>query len=457
MWAGRHYGLPTAGTAAHAFTMAHRTEREAFDALIARLGTATTLLVDTYDIPAGIANAVAAAQAAGAAGPGAIRIDSGDLIGEARRARAQLDALGASATRIVVSGDLDEYGIAALEAAGAPVDVYGVGTRVVTGSGHPAAGLVFKLVAVADGPGPDEPLRPVAKRQIGKATVAGPKTVWRTIGNDGRLLAEHVVANGRLPHGEQSLQKALMVDGEPVFADTVDAARARHTYARRLLPVGADDLDAGAPAVPTVTHQAEPLAKTALIVVDLQPDFCEGGPLAAAGGNELAERTAGFLQDNAEHFDVVVATRDAHIDPGDHFAEPGTQPDYATSWPVHCVDGSPGAALHPAIAGFPFDALFAKGAFAASTNGFEGVTTDGESLGDVLRRHGVTEVFVAGLVYEVCDADTALGAISEGFDARLITDLCVALDPASIPAVNERLRAAGVTVVNSDECARARR
>ncbi len=187
---------------------------------------------------------------------------------------------------------------------------------------------------------------------------------------------------------------------------------------------------------------------TALIVVDEQPDFCEGGRLAATGGNDLAERTAALLASDADRFDVIVATRDAHIDPGDHFAAPGTEPDYATSWPVHCVDGTPGAELHPAIAGFPFDAVVAKGAHAASTNGFEGVTAAGESLGDVLRARGVTEVFVAGLVYEVCVADTAAGAVAEGFHASLIADLSVAADPARIPAVNERMEAVGVAVVS---------
>lgn len=456
MWAGRHYGLPTAGTAAHSFTLAHRSEREAFDALIARLGTNTTLLVDTYDTPVGIANAVAAARAAGAPGPGAIRIDSGDLVDESRRARAQLDALGACSTRIIVSGDLDEYAIAALEAADAPVDMYGVGTQVVTGSGHPAAGMVFKLVAVADSAGPGAPLRPVAKRQIGKATVAGPKAVWRTVGRDGHLIAEHVVANTLLPRRERSMQTALMVAGEPVFADTVDAARARHTVARSLLPVGATRPDAGAPAIPTLAHRPAPGTTSALIVVDVQPDFCEGGPLAAVGGHDLAEHTAAFLGANADHFGVVVATRDAHVDPGDHFVGAGTEPDYATTWPVHCVDGTPGAELHPAIAAFPFDAVLAKGAYAASTNGFEGVTADGASLGEVLRHRCVTDVFVAGLVYEVCDADTALGAIAEGFDAWLITDLCVALDAANVPAVDKRLRAAGVTVITADEATRVR-
>ena len=152
------FGIPSAGTAAHAFTLLHDSEAAAFQAQIDSLGADTTLLVDTYDITAGIATAV---EVAGTA-LGAVRIDSGDLGVLARQAREQLDALGATSTRIVVSGDLDEFAIAALAAD--PVDSYGAGTSVVTGSGAPTAGLVYKLVEV-DG-------RPVAKRSANKSSQA---------------------------------------------------------------------------------------------------------------------------------------------------------------------------------------------------------------------------------------------------------------------------------------------
>ena len=160
--AGRRYGIPTAGTAAHAFTLLHDSERAAFASQIAALGVGTTLLVDTYDITKGVATAI------DVAGPelGAIRIDSGDLGVLTRQARDQLDRLGATSTWIVLSGDLDEYAIAALRAE--PVDVYGVGTSVVTGSGAPTAGMVYKLVEV-DG-------RPVEKRSENKASHGGAKS-----------------------------------------------------------------------------------------------------------------------------------------------------------------------------------------------------------------------------------------------------------------------------------------
>jgi len=181
--AGRRYGIPTTGTAAHAFTLLHDSEREAFGAQLRSLGTATTLLVDTYDTERAIRTGVECARELGAHGPGAIRIDSGDLREETQRARVLLDGLGATATRIVVSGDLDEYAIARLEQSPrAPIDAYGVGTHVVAGSGHPTAGFVYKLVEV-DG-------RPVEKRSHGKATLGGAKRAWRVTGPDGKVRAE---------------------------------------------------------------------------------------------------------------------------------------------------------------------------------------------------------------------------------------------------------------------------
>src|SRR3954469_1060518 len=177
--AGARWGIPTTGTAAHAFTLLHDSERDAFAAQLASLGIGTTLLVDTYDIGRGIEAAI---EVAGP-GLGAIRIDSGDLAVMAHQSRQQLDSLGATGTKIVVSGDLDEYAIAALAAA--PVDSYGAGTAVVTGSGAPTAGLVYKLVEV-DG-------RPVAKRSEHKASHGGRKAALRAHRPSGTAVEEIVL------------------------------------------------------------------------------------------------------------------------------------------------------------------------------------------------------------------------------------------------------------------------
>jgi nicotinate phosphoribosyltransferase len=240
--AGRTYGIPTAGTCAHAFTLLHDSEHAAFTAQVAALGVDTTLLVDTYDITAGIDTAI---EVAGTA-LGAVRIDSGDVGVLARQARAQLDALGARNTRIVVSGDLDEYAIAALRAE--PVDAYGVGTSLVTGSGSPTAGMVYKLVEV-DG-------RPVAKRSSHKESRAGRKAALRRHKPTGTALEEvvYVVADGVPESGshDRVLQTPLMRGGSPVDLSTLDASRQRVRDGLVSLPWEGLKLSQGEPAIPTV-------------------------------------------------------------------------------------------------------------------------------------------------------------------------------------------------------------
>jgi len=248
--AGRRYGVPTTGTAAHAFTLAHPSECAAFRAQIRALGPDTTLLVDTFDTETGLRNAVAAAREAGADGPGAVRIDSGNLPAEARRARALLDALGATRTRIVVSGDLDEYAIDALERdpnGRAPIDAYGVGTQLVTGSGHPTAGFVYKLVAIAETPGTDAPLHPVEKRSIGKATRGHRKSPFRVYDADGHAVAELLMLTDDGPDGARPLLLSIYRDGVAFADPSLPAARAHHLRCRNELPPGALDLADGAP------------------------------------------------------------------------------------------------------------------------------------------------------------------------------------------------------------------
>jgi nicotinate phosphoribosyltransferase len=244
--AGRRYGIPTRGTAAHAFTLLHDSERDAFAAQVASLGAGTTLLVDTYDVTAGVATAVEVA------GPqlGAVRIDSGDLVEQAFQVRAQLDALGALATKIIVTSDLDEYAVAAL--AGAPVDAYGVGTSVVTGSGAPTAGLVYKLVAREGATGGE--LVAVAKRSAGKGGSGGRKYARRRRGPDGVAQAE-LVGAGLEPGGagdDRPLLVPLVRDGEVVGREPLDSARDRHRASVAELPVTAHQLSRGEPVIPTV-------------------------------------------------------------------------------------------------------------------------------------------------------------------------------------------------------------
>ncbi|MDO4899070.1 nicotinate phosphoribosyltransferase [Actinomyces sp.] len=256
--AGMRYGIPTFGTSAHSFTLLHDSEEEAFASQVASLGPGTTVLVDTYDIERGVARAVAAARAGGGE-LGAVRLDSGDLVAEAFKVRAQLDALGATTTKITVTNDLDEYAIAALGAA--PVDSYGVGTKLVTGSGRPTAALVYKLVERADAAGE---MQEVAKFSTGgKSTVGGRKWAGRVLDAAGTATEELVVSArseaDALAALEQAEARPLQVDlvragvivEEHRGPDALAAAAARHQVARAELPYDGWRLSEGDPAIPT--------------------------------------------------------------------------------------------------------------------------------------------------------------------------------------------------------------
>lgn len=245
--AGFRYGIPTVGTSAHAFTLLHDSERDAFQAQVDSLGRGTTLLVDTYDVTEAVRTAVEIA------GPelGAVRIDSGDLLLVAHRVRQQLDELGAVNTKIVVTSDLDEYAIASLAAA--PVDAYGVGTQLVTGSGQPTCSMVYKIVARAQSADPKAPLQPVAKKSTGgKTSIGGRKWAARRLDAEGYAEAE-VLGTGPVPADllDRQLLVELVKGGEVVAREPLDAVRERHIAARAGLPMSAIQLSRGEPVIPT--------------------------------------------------------------------------------------------------------------------------------------------------------------------------------------------------------------
>ena len=239
------YGVPSAGTAAHSFTLLHDSEGEAFRAQVQTLGVGTTLLVDTYDV----AEAVRLAVEVAGTGLGAVRLDSGDLGEIAREVREQLDGLGATRTRIVVTSDLDEHSIAALAAA--PVDAYGVGTQLVTGSGHPTCGFVYKLVA-REGEGGE--LVSVAKRSTDKASIGGRKYAMRRRSSSGTAEAE-VVGIGTPPEDDgddRPLLVPLVERGEVVGRATLEEARTRHRTSVAELPRAVTMMSAGEAVIPTM-------------------------------------------------------------------------------------------------------------------------------------------------------------------------------------------------------------
>lgn len=252
--AGRRWGIPTMGTAAHSWTLLHDTEEDAFRAQIDSLGTGTTLLVDTYDIREGVNTAIRVAGT----GLGGVRLDSGDLPTVAAAVRTQLDELGATGTKITVTSDLDEYAIAALAAS--PVDFYGVGTSVVTGSGYPTAGMVYKLVARQDAAGS---WVPVAKASADKGSKGGRKAAFRTLSSGVATAETIVVSDGfealgtAAEHPDSRPLQVVLVDAGEIdesYEGTAGTASARehHLRVREELPVRALALSKSDPAIPTV-------------------------------------------------------------------------------------------------------------------------------------------------------------------------------------------------------------
>ncbi len=189
--------------------------------------------------------------------------------------------------------------------------------------------------------------------------------------------------------------------------------------------------------------------KRALIVVDVQNDFCEGGSLPVAGGAQVAHDIAEVLHQwaaqgpRAPVYAHVVATKDHHVDPGAHWSK---EPDFVDSWPVHCQVGTDGEAFHPNLDPQPFDAIFLKGEHEAAYSGFEGATTDGVGLADWLRRHRVEQVDVCGIATDHCVRATALDAVGEGFQVRLLPHLCAGVAPETTRAALAAMREAGVHV-----------
>jgi len=465
--AGRLHGVPTVGTAAHAFTLAHPTELDAFRSQVAAQGPGTTLLVDTYDTEQGIRNAVAAAAEVGAT-PGAVRIDSGDLAEAATDARRLLDELGATDTRIVVTSDLDEYVITAL--ADAPIDGYGVGTRVATGSGHPTASMVYKLVAVAAEPGADAPLHPVAKKSAAKVSLGGRKTAWREHDEQGRLVREYYRTDDVRPPGASPVQVEVVRDGRTVHAPALDDVRRHCAQVLATLPdaarsvadgeahleVGLQDTEQQELGERTVEAEQEQVRRRALVVVDVQNDFVEGGALGVDGGKEVASRISAHLAAHAAEYAAVVASRDWHDPDGDnggHFAAPGTEPDFDRTWPVHCVSSTAGSDYAPELALRHVTHHVRKGmgepaysAFEGELDGPDGTPGGGPALADLLRDLGVTDLDVVGIATDFCVRATVLDARREGFGVTVLPGMHAGVAPDSSAAACEEMAGAGAEV-----------
>ncbi|WP_320672485.1 nicotinate phosphoribosyltransferase [Patulibacter defluvii] len=442
--AGLRYGIPTVGTMAHHAVMAYgeEHEQEAFATALADHPQGTALLVDTYEVERGVARAIAASAATGVPLRG-IRIDSGDLAAEARRARAQLDGAGLGQTEILLSGDLDAAAIARMVADGVPVDAFGIGTRLR--SGEPL-GAVYKLCAQHDAA--DPALRHVMKRSPGKETDPGVHQVTRRRGRDERgPTVEHLIHLGHEATAGVPLLRPVMVEGRPRPA-ALDLAAARdHAAAERR------EVAAGAGFPPAerspqllalrdrLSHPAALSPRDALIVVDVQHDFLPGGALGVAGGDLILGPVGRLLDAAREAGATIVASRDWH--PAGHvsFAERGGP------WPPHCVAGTDGAQIHPAL-DLRGATIVDKGT-APDVDAYSAF--DGTGLLDLLRERGVERAVVCGLATDYCVRATALDALDGGLHVLVVTDAVAAVDVATGDGDRalDELRRAGAAVATA--------
>jgi nicotinamidase/pyrazinamidase len=192
----------------------------------------------------------------------------------------------------------------------------------------------------------------------------------------------------------------------------------------------------------------------ALVIVDVQNDFCEGGSLGVAGGAAVARAVSAYLAGpDRARYDHVVASQDFHVDPGAHFSP---EPDYFSSWPAHCVADTAGALFHPDLDTEPIEEVFRKGRYAAAYSGFEGTSDEGETLGDWLASRGVTQVDVAGIATDYCVYATATDAAKAGYATTVLLSLTAGVDPETTAAAIERLRAEGVTLAGAPQISAAR-
>lgn len=179
----------------------------------------------------------------------------------------------------------------------------------------------------------------------------------------------------------------------------------------------------------------------ALIIVDVQPTFCEGGELGVEGGNAVAQRIAVFVSSHPDTYDLIATTQDWHIDPGAHFSD---EPDFVDSWPPHGVAGTPNAEVHQALSDVPVDIAVNKGQYEAAYSGFEGVADDGTTLADALHHAGITDVDVVGLAESHCVCDTAIDAVREQFTVRVFSDLTAPVSEELGVKARERMNDEGV-------------
>jgi nicotinate phosphoribosyltransferase len=462
--AGERYGIPIAGTMAHSYVEAFEEEIDAFRAYARAYPETAVLLLDTYDTIEGAHRAAQVGQELAAQGQQllGVRLDSGDLGALSGQVRRILDDAGLGQTTIFASGALDEYAIEALAGEAAPIDGFGVGTRLGVSADIPHLDVAYKLVAY-DG-------RPTLKLSAEKATWPGPKQVWRQPARQG-WTDWLGLATEEGPAGSRPLLAGVMAGGRRLAPpEPLDTVRARCREELAALPPEALRLrDAPAPMVqptdalvalnfflshPATAHGGASMtqqlgrspikldAHDALIVVDPQNDFCPGGTLAVPHGDEVFD----VINATIPRFRHVLATQDWHPPEHKYFQA------FGGPWPYHCLQGTPGAAFHPKLNAAAIQETVQKGTD-PELDGYSGFA--GTDLAERLRRRGIRRVFVGGLATDYCVKATAIEALGNAFETYVLTDAIrpVELQPGDGERALQAMAEAGVHLITSQELA----
>lgn len=501
--AGKRYRIPVRGTHAHSWVMSFDSEVAAFQAYASAMPNNCVFLVDTYDTLDGVRHAIEIGKNLAAQGHRmvGIRLDSGDLEQLSKKARSMLDEAGLTDAKIVASNDLDETSIRQLKANHAPIQIWGVGTRLVTAFDQPALGGVYKLGAIQESQGTwrhtlklsEQPIKTsnpgilqVRRFSVGGAPIGD--MIWDELTPTAipqSLVDQHRSDLSLIFQGNEEyedLLRPVMLRGKAISdSSTLDAIRQRcieqidrfgdslkSTRDQRVRPyvVGLEQ------NLETLKHQLiqryhstsnkSQRTRTALIIVDLQYDFIEGGALAVPRGSDVIHMANLLMQ----HFDFVVATQDWH--PANHQSFVSQHPDRQVGdqflldgleqivWPVHCVQGTRGAELVAELNKSSIDAVIRKGTNPRcdSYSGFfDNGHQESTGLANLLWKEGIRRVAIVGLATDYCVRHTALDAVREGFEAVLLEDACrgVELKPGDIEYAMDEMRRAGVRISNSQE------
>lgn len=451
---GKCFGIPTYGTMAHSWVETFDSEEESFQKYIKVFPKNAVLLIDTYDTT-GSAQTLKQYKDH----LKAVRIDSGDLLALSRQVRKILNRQGLKQVKILASGNLNEHKIQHLLRNRAPVDMFGVGTEMVTSKDAPSVNFVYKLVAVKD---PNGTLKLKTKSSQGKKYYPGQKKIYRVTSSNGKFLRDHVCHHDeKKPEKAHTLLKPVMRDGK--LTASLPSISQIQKYAQkrmRQLPAKYRDIQRTASFPVRVSSGLKKLEKDiprpllkkptgrALLLVDVQNDFCPGGKLAVKDGNRVVPVLNRYIALFDERDYPIFASRDWHPKKTAHFKP------YGGPWPPHCVRRTKGARFHPGLKIPASGIIVSKGTSyqGDSYSAFLGKSSQGKPLDDLLQGKNITELFIGGLTTDFCVKNTVLDGLAKGFKTYLLTDAVKGVAPDSTKKALKEMNAKGAEMITHDQC-----